>query len=294
MRSQAATSRKPGFTLLELVIAIGLLAMLVTMIFGVATQNIALGNAVVARQNEESLEAAFVDLLASQFASLPGNARMELTSEDNGAQYLSDLTIQNVPLSFTWGGAERIAKAVQISTERRRDGLLDIVMRYYENEILEETEEIGDTAGPLDNEPFAEVVLLQDVEAFEWQVLDGRTMEWQYDWDLVGRLPLQMELVYAMTRADVETPVRQIFWITPKQNPEVMMRQLQQQGQAGQGGAGTPATPGNGENPTVEIPNQPGRGDGGRSGSGRQPNPGRGSGNPGGGRPPGIPGGGGR
>jgi len=227
-----------GFTLLELVLAIGLLALLVGMIFSVATQNIALGNAVVSRQNEESLESAFIDLLGGQFSAMPGNARMELTSEDTGAQYLSDLTIQNVPMSFTWGGAERIAKAVQISTVRRRDGLLDIVMRYYENEVLEETEEVGDSPTALDNEPFAEVILLQDVQAFEWQVLDGRTMEWQYDWDLVGRLPLQMELVYAMAPEDVETPVRQIFWITPKQNPEVMMRQLQQ----GQQGEQQPAT----------------------------------------------------
>ena len=261
-----------GFTLLELVLAIGLLALLVGMIFSVATQNIALGNAVVSRQNEVSLEAAFVDLLGDQFAAMPGNARMELTSEDTGAQYLSDLTIQNVPLSFTWGGAERIAKAVQISTVRRRDGLLDIVMRYYENEVLEETEEVGDSPTVLDNEPFAEVVLLEDVQAFEWQVLDGRTMEWQYDWDLVGRLPLQMELVYALAPEDIETPVRQIFWITPKQNPEVMMRQLQQQGQQDQQGGGDDgsANPGDGETPSVSIPNPPngGGGGGGRGGGG--------------------------
>ncbi|MBK1827389.1 type II secretion system protein [Haloferula rosea] len=265
-----------GFTLLELVLAIGLLALLVGMIFSVATQNIALGNAVVARQNEESLEAAFIDLLGDQFSAMPGNARMELTSEDTGAQYLSDLTIQNVPLSFTWGGAERIAKAVQISTVRRRDGLLDIVMRYYENEVLEETQEVGDSPSVLDDEPFAEVILLEDVQAFEWQVLDGRTMEWQYDWDLVGRLPLQMELVYAMAPEDIETPVRQIFWITPKQNPEVMMRQLQQQGQQDQqgGGDGGSANPGDGETPSVSIPNPPtdggggGRGDGGGGGRG--------------------------
>jgi hypothetical protein len=39
--------------------------------------------------------------------------------------------------------------------------------------------------------------------------------------------------------------IRQIFWITPKQDPEVMMRQLQQQGQGGQPG-GQPGQPGGG------------------------------------------------
>lgn len=246
--------KQRGFTLLETVISFALFALLIGMVMGLASQNIGLGRDVVNKQNEVSTQEAFVQFLGRQFSGMPGNARIELTSEDNGAQYLSELTIQNVPLSFNWGATERVAKAIQLVTERRRDGLLDIVIRYYENEILETTEEVGESTGSLDDEPFAEVVLLEDVFAFEWQVLDGRTMEWQYDWDLVGRLPLQMELVYAMNRDEVETPVRQIFWITPKQNPEVMMRQLQQQG--GQGGQ-NPTTPGGGQTPTVEVPTTP-------------------------------------
>ncbi|MGE9269436.1 MAG: hypothetical protein ACQKBU_01425, partial [Verrucomicrobiales bacterium] len=94
--------------------------------------------------------------------------------------------------------------------------------------ILEDTTEASSESTIFDNEPFAEVILLEDVQAFEWQVFDGTTLEWQYDWDLSGRLPLQLELVYAMNPEDIRTPVRQIFWITPKQNPEVMMRQLEQ------------------------------------------------------------------
>lgn len=259
MRNSRSSSAHGGFTLLETVISFALFALLIGMVMGLASQNIGLGRDVVDKQNEVSTQEAFIQFLGRQFSAIPGNARIELTSEDNGAQYLSDLTIQNVPLSFNWGSTERVAKAIQLSTERRRDGLLDIVIRYYEDEILETTEELGDISDSLDNEPFAEVVLLEDVYAFEWQVLDGRTMEWQYDWDLVGRLPLQMELVYATNRDEVETPIRQIFWITPKQNPEVMMRQLQQQG--GQSG-GDPATPGDGQTPSIEIPASPSTGSG--------------------------------
>ncbi|GAA5484350.1 type II secretion system protein [Haloferula sargassicola] len=228
--------RKCGFTLLELVLAIGLLAMLVTMVMGIATQNIALGNAVVAKQNEVGTQTAFIELLSRQFSSLPGNARMELVSEDSGAQYLSDLTLQNVPTTFNWGGSERVAKAIQLSTVRRRDGFLDIVLKYYENPILDETTEDGDPIDPAGEEPFAQVTLLENVYIFEWEVLDGRTMEWGYDWDLEGRLPLQMKLTYV--EDPVSDPITQIFWITPKQNPEVVMRQLQQTARQGNGGAG--------------------------------------------------------
>ncbi len=210
-----------GFTMLELVLAIGLMAMLVGMIFTTASTNLALGNTVVERQNEESVRNAFFDLMTRRFGSLPGNTRMELVSRDAGRRYLSDLTIQNVPLAFTWGGTEQVAKAVRLSTIERRDGYLDIVLSYYEEEILQDT-----NTQDRDIEPFARVALLEDVSIFEWRVLDGRTMEWQYDWDLQGRLPLQMELKIAFGQEDT---IRQIFWITPKQNPEVMINQILQQ-----------------------------------------------------------------
>lgn len=217
-----------------------LFALLIGMVFTTFSTNIQLSRTVVDVQNEESERNAFFTLLANRFGTLPGNTRMELAWKDAGNHYLSDLTLQNVPLAFTWGGTEKVAKAVQISTVARRDNYLDIVLRYYENEILEDSDNpsVDDAA-----EPFAEVVLLEDVRTFEWRVLDGRTMEWQEDWDLVGRLPLQMELTIAFGAQGKW--IRQIFWITPKQDPEVMMRQLQQQGQAGQGGQ--PGLPGGGD-----------------------------------------------
>ncbi len=53
-------------------------------------------------------------------------------------------------------------------------------------------------------------------------------MEWQYDWEIQGRLPLQLELTMAIGAKGEE--IRQIFWVPPKQNPEVVMRQMQQSG----------------------------------------------------------------
>jgi prepilin-type N-terminal cleavage/methylation domain-containing protein len=214
MTTGPAKTRNQGFTLLELVIAIGLLAILVGMVFGTARTSLALANTIVKTQNEETLHQAFFELLGKRFSSLPGNARFDLKVKDSGALYISDLTLQEVPLSFTWGGQSRIAKAVQISTVKRRSGFLDIVLRYYENEILE-----GPTAAPVvssakSKESFAEIVLLKDVAYFEWRVLDGRSMEWQYDWDQQNRLPLQLELTMSIGANGEE--MRQVFWIPNK------------------------------------------------------------------------------
>ena len=78
-------------------------------------------------------------------------------------------------------------------------------------------------------------------------------MEWQYDWDIQGRLPLQLELTMAIGAKGEE--IRQIFWIPPKQNPEVVMRQMQQSGANAVPGAANPAVNVPGVNiPTGGIP----------------------------------------
>ena len=241
--------RKSGFTLLELVMAMAILSIIVGMVFSTARTSLALGNTIIQTQNEEMLHQAFFELLSQRFAALPGNTRFDLKVEDSGSHYVSDLTLQNVPMNFTWGGEDRIAKAVQISTVKRRSGYLDVVLKYYENEILEGSEStFGSSA--LDKEPFAEIVLLTDVAFFEWRVLDGRSMEWQFDWDIQGRMPLQIELTMAIGAQGEE--IRQIFWVPPKQNPEVAMRQMTQ------GGANAGSGTGSGQDGNIKVDVNPG------------------------------------
>lgn len=204
-----------GFTLLEMSLAMLLLALLVGMVFSTAKASLALGNSIVKTQNEEMLNQAFLELLHHRFSALPSNAQLDLQVKDGGSHWISDLTLQQVPLSFAWGGQTRIAKAVQLSTVKRRSGFLDIVLKYYENEILD------DPSSPVrkdtDEKPFAEIVLLSDVAYFEWRALDANSMEWQDDWTEPRRIPLQLELTFQVGADNEE--IRQIFWIPPKRAP---------------------------------------------------------------------------
>lgn len=254
-----------GFTLLEMIIAVGLMAMIAGMVFGIARSSLGLASTIVETQNEEMEHQAFFDLLGRRFSSLPGNTRMELLSSDSGTHYLSDMTLQNVPLAFTWGGEDRVAKAVRLSTVKRRSGFLDIVLSYYDMEILEGSKSDFGKTSAIDKKPFAEIILLTDVAYFEWRALDGRTMEWQYDWEMPGRLPLQLELVMAVGAKGEE--MRHVFWIPPKQNPEAVMRQYLMN-PTGTGGSGRdPGAGGAGGNGTVtpvpEVNTNPQGGGGG-------------------------------
>ncbi|RYD41814.1 MAG: prepilin-type N-terminal cleavage/methylation domain-containing protein [Verrucomicrobiaceae bacterium] len=213
MKPTTGHRRQSGFTLIEMVVAMVLLGIIAGLVARTASSSLTLANNIVQTQNEEMLHQAFLELLARRFSALPPDTRFDLKVQDSGSHYLSDITLQNVPMGFTWGGQTRIAKAIQISTVKKRSGYLDIVLKYYENEILEGAESsFGSTA--TSKEPFAEIVLLTDVAYFEWRALDGRSMEWQYDWDLQGRLPLQLELVMAIGAKGEE--IRQVFWIPPK------------------------------------------------------------------------------
>lgn len=250
MKCSPKIAQPSGFTLLEVVVAMGIFIIISGMVLKTASTSLALGNTIVETQNEEMLHQAFFELINQRFSSLPGNTRFDLTMERSGGHYLSDLTLQNVPLSFSWGGETKVAKAVRLSTVKRRSGFLDVVLYYYENEVLEDAaSSFGSTA--TSKEPFAEIVLLTDVQYFEWRALDGRSMEWQDEWDIQGRMPLQMELLVKFGAQGEE--IRQIFWIPPKQNPEILMRQMAQSGGGdtggGAGGGGNPNIPGGGGNP---------------------------------------------
>ncbi len=251
--------RKPrsGFTLIEVVIALGLMSALIISCAFIATANIQLANGINKQQSENSLRESFFDMMKMQLTSLPGNTRMELIYTKGTQPFEYTLVLQNVPLAFTWGGVERIAKAVEIAGVKRRDGFINVVMRYYENPILSDTENIADARK---EEPFAEVILMEDLRFFEWRALDGRTMDWQLDWDLQGRLPLQLELVTAQGAYGDE--MKQIFWIVPKVSPSTVIRsnnQNQQQGsgQGGTGGGSGGTGGGSGGGGSVVIPGGP-------------------------------------
>lgn len=264
---------RAGFTLIEVVIALGLMLALVILCARLATANIQLANGINQQQSQNTMRESFFDMLKMQLTSLPGNTRMELRYTKGIQPYEYTLVLQNVPLAFTWGGVERIAKAVEICGVKRRDGFINVVMRYYENPILSDAENIADAR---QEDPFAEVILMEDLRFFEWRALDGRTGDWQLDWDLQGRMPLQLELVTAQGAYGDE--MKQIFWIVPKVSPSTVIRSAganQQSGGSGGGGSG-----GGGAGGNIEIP-------GGVVGPGGVPGGG-------GGKGPGGNGGGGR
>ncbi len=223
--------RRGGFTILELVIAMGVLSLLFGGIFQIAKASMTHSNLIVQRRQFETEKAALISMLQNHFEQLPGNAIMDLRWNDVGSHFLSTMTFQDAPMNFNWGGRINSAEAFQIVTEKRGDGFLDIVLKFYDEEILDPA-----SRNFLDVEPSAEVVLMEDVNRFEWQVLNGQTQELQNEWDVRGRQPLKV-ILNAILEPKGDT-VLHTFWITPKANPQTYIRSILRNGGGGGGGGG--------------------------------------------------------
>ena len=132
--------RSRGFTLLEIVIALGLMGMLVGMIFRVARTSVQLSQMVVETQTVTMEKNAFFNLLQHHFENMPGNAIIRLASKDsrNGdvTRSLFTLTFQNVPMSFDWGDTPITAEAVELVTVEQRDGFVDVILKFINWESL--------------------------------------------------------------------------------------------------------------------------------------------------------------
>ena len=261
-------SRRKGFSLLELVVALGMFGILIGMIFRMSRASMELSQTVVDEQSLAMERNAFFNMLKYHFEQMPGNTLMRLQSYEVGSGNLKrdmfNLTFQNVPMSFHWGEVPMTAEAMQLATVQQRDGFVDIVLRFYEEEILDDS----DSGLNEDIEPIAQITLIEDMWLCDCVAVDGRTLEELTDWDNDGQLPLQVKFYCRFEpTSDI---VLQTFWVVPKQNPEVIMRQVMQQNPAGleenSGGVSTPGvidsggTGGSGRVPStsgggVSIPN---------------------------------------
>ena len=270
------TLRSQGFTLLEVVVALGMVGMLIGMIFRMSRTSIELSQSVVDEQSVTMERNAFFNLLKNHFEQIPGNAVVRLEPFEAGTgdvrRNLFELTFQNVPMSFNWGEVPMTAEAVQLATVVQRDGFVDVVLRFYDEQILEDSLEdpfATDTdpfagpsedpfatntdpfAGPSEDpfapdadpfaDPVAEITLIDNMFMCECEVVDGRTLEQLAVWDNNGQLPLQVKF-YCRFEPSSDI-IEQTFWVVPKQNPEVIFRQIMQQNPAGpqaQQGSTTP------------------------------------------------------
>lgn len=210
-RSKIKAGKARGFTLLEMIIAMGVLALLLAGIFGVAKSTMELSSELATHQEKAMMKQNFTDYLRRSFRGLPGAAEVRLENRSAGGTYLPSLTVVNGGNSFMPGEALAPDLAVELTAEQRPGGYLRVLLR-----TLDDKQTIalrsGQTVRAGRNQPA--LTLMDNVSKFEWRLYDAYSQRWEPLWR-EARRPLLAELSLQL---DDGQALRSVFWIPPVVN----------------------------------------------------------------------------
>jgi prepilin-type N-terminal cleavage/methylation domain-containing protein len=231
-----------GFTLLELILAMGVLAILMAGIFSVAKSTIELSNELTQQQERTLIKQNLLDFFRRSFRTLPGGAEIRLDNRQAGSIYIPSLTIVNGSTSFSPGSAIPPDIALELTAEERPGGDLRILIR-----ILDDKQTIALRSGQTVRSSNSQltVPLADNVSKFEWRFYDPYSQRWENLWR-EPRRPLMAEL---SVQLDDGQPLRAVFWIPPIINTG---------GLGGMPGMpGDPGAPNPDGNPAIPNPDNP-------------------------------------
>lgn len=189
-----------GFTLLEVVIVLAIVALLLSVIYSIAQGTLTLADNIRRAQQRESRQQAFTSFCEHWFANLPATAALNLRTTQAGGQYLTALDVAGVRSPFDGSPDRRIT----LFTEARPGGGLRLQLSCRKQ---------------TDPEPAITVTLFDDLGQCEWRAFDPATRQWTTIWnepaDAGARRTLPTLLELTLTQAGASQ--RQIFWIVPSE-----------------------------------------------------------------------------
>lgn len=299
--THSRSNRRPkGFTLVEVVLGLALMALLVGGVFAVARGALKVASEVTENQQYSMKIHSFLELLRRTCEETPGNGKVILRPLDSRGNE-SDVAFLEYPLAFAWSGVPAGSEAIVVRTTNSANGWLESKVYYLNEEQADEyiNDERLDESAP-------HLLLMDQMKMMQWRVYDQRNEEWVTEWEENTARPSLVELNVQFL--DGSNPIAVVFWIPTVVNPEEIARSAQAAGRSGGAQGGQPGA-GGGEGGRGQGGGGRGGADGGRGGGRGQGGGGRGQGGGGGQRPggggrpagggggggiPGVPGGGGR
>lgn len=202
-RTPTPARHRSGFTLLEMMIVMGIVALILGAVHTITQGTLVLADDIGRAQRQDSRHQAFTTFCDRLFGSLPASAALNLKTTGNAGQYLSNLELHNVPSPFD-GLPGRV---VTLYTESTAGGSLRLKL---DCRLVEE------------KEPYASVVLFEDLGQCEWRAFDPGSNQWTGVWEepvqpnIMRRHPFLLEL---SMNAPGTGNTRRVFWIAPNTQP---------------------------------------------------------------------------
>ena len=283
-----------AFSLIEVVVAITILALITTSLFAIIRGAVRGATEIEILQREADQIQRFLDLLRKTFSTLPSTATLTLTALDGNASDAQELTISGSPRCFGFGTTPISYNDTILGLRPDLDGATDqnglpiynlsisredIIPRSGDQEMALRQEASGLLAA--DEEGRNWMPLLPGVTQLKWRFYQEEEDAWLEEWE-ESEWPQLVEVQLVMR--DRTTPIRMVCGL-----PVIEIT-------AGRssGGGGGGSTAGQQGPPSAAAAAAGGGGRGGPGGGGPpggRGGPGGGRGGPGGGRPPGGGGG---
>lgn len=208
-RDLAGSAVRAGFTLIEMVLAIAIFALLIAGIFSISTGALELSTDLAYAQDRALMRQNLVEFFRKSFRSLPGGAEITLTNRAVGGAYYPTLRVQGGGTSFSPGHSIPPEASIEVYVEERPGGYQRIGVRLLDKEQTEAAEMNREVK----TDPAAALPLLETVSKFQWRLFHGTGNQWRELWRKEGR-PLFAELTFAL---DDKRETRAVFWIPPVQ-----------------------------------------------------------------------------
>ena len=216
-----------GFTLLELIVGIGLIGIVLTGVYKVASKSIELSENVLVRQHDNLHMHSFMGLLKRNIEDIPGNAKINMEpAELQSGVARSEIALVDYPLAFSWAGVSAGSKIVFIVSgpDKSLEGASQIEIRYLnqeEAEIYEERQSLPDDLG-------MGIVLMNELKNVTWNFYDQNNKEWVDQWSAEDYPNQRPSMVYMeISFLDESEPIQSYYWIPTVEDPATVARATQ-------------------------------------------------------------------
>ena len=179
MKALSSNSRLKGFTLLEVMLAVALFALLVGGIFATQRGALIISQDITEQQEKSMRINSFVELLRRSFEQAPGNSRVNLVLP-RGQEGVSEFYFKDYPLVFAWSGVSAGSKSVILRIEQNSARQFSAVVLYLDEEATQNYEGGNLNEKSVDratNKPHVRRLELMDgIKSLTWSVIDDSTL----------------------------------------------------------------------------------------------------------------------